>query len=105
MIPDIEPEENPIPWGGRDLGDGYVLLTATDTAKRSIQGCESVALSEYLATKGVELPANQVLSVVRWAWLRLPNGQVARTSWKESQKPLSKSRCARNVIVRPDFSI
>ncbi|KAJ7366431.1 hypothetical protein DFH08DRAFT_909723 [Mycena albidolilacea] len=30
MIPDLEPPENPLPHGSLNLGDSYVLLTATD---------------------------------------------------------------------------
>lgn len=37
--------------------------------------------------------------VTRWAWLRLPNGQVARSHWKESLKPLGKVKMACNVKV------
>ncbi|KAH9941333.1 hypothetical protein B0H21DRAFT_676936, partial [Amylocystis lapponica] len=33
----------------------------------------------------------------KWARLRLPNGQVARTAWKEKRKPLHKLRISRNV--------
>jgi hypothetical protein len=42
-------------------------------------------------------PVHNYLAVRRWARLRLPNGQVARSMWKESLKPLTKIRIARNV--------
>ncbi|KIJ63712.1 hypothetical protein HYDPIDRAFT_91823, partial [Hydnomerulius pinastri MD-312] len=32
--------------------------------------------------------------------LRLPNGQIARSAWKELQRPLEKVRIAHNVKVR-----
>ncbi|KAK7006971.1 hypothetical protein R3P38DRAFT_2555109 [Favolaschia claudopus] len=34
---------------------------------------------------------------VRWARLRLPSGQVARSLWKEAHRQLNKLRIARNV--------
>ncbi|KAJ7731697.1 hypothetical protein DFH07DRAFT_713706, partial [Mycena maculata] len=37
--------------------------------------------------------------VTRWSRVRLPNGQIARSRWKESTKPLSKLRTSRNVSV------
>ncbi|KAJ6480041.1 hypothetical protein DFH09DRAFT_849271, partial [Mycena vulgaris] len=33
----------------------------------------------------------------RWARLRIPNGQIARTAWKEKQKALNKVRMSRNI--------
>ena len=35
--------------------------------------------------------------VTRWARLRLPNGQIARSAWKEKEK--AKVRITRNVKV------
>lgn len=35
----------------------------------------------------------------RWARLRLPNGQIVRSAWKEKSKPLDKVRMARNIRV------
>ncbi|KAJ7016263.1 hypothetical protein C8F04DRAFT_982266 [Mycena alexandri] len=39
----------------------------------------------------------ETLSVVRWARLQLPNGQIARSAWKEGRRALNKVRMARNV--------
>ncbi|KAJ6493798.1 hypothetical protein DFH09DRAFT_826544, partial [Mycena vulgaris] len=38
----------------------------------------------------------------RWARLRLPNGQIARSAWKEHRRPLHKVRMARNVKILYD---
>jgi hypothetical protein len=59
---------------------------------------EAGALLLYL--DGVaENPNGWCPKVTRWARLRLLNGQVARSQWKESIKPLGKVRIARNVKV------
>ncbi|KAF8209723.1 hypothetical protein K438DRAFT_2058579 [Mycena galopus ATCC 62051] len=39
------------------------------------------------------------LSVVRWARLRLPNGQIARSLWKQKRRPLDKTRMSRNIKI------
>ncbi|KAG2109538.1 hypothetical protein DEU56DRAFT_749953 [Suillus clintonianus] len=38
----------------------------------------------------------------RWSHLRLPNGQVARSAWKEALRPLEKTRMSRNVKLKID---
>ncbi|KAG2048169.1 hypothetical protein BDR06DRAFT_1073443 [Suillus hirtellus] len=37
-----------------------------------------------------------------WSRLRLPNGQVARSTWKEALRPLEKTRMSRNVKLKID---
>lgn len=92
MIPDIEPPENPIPRGGRDLGDGYVLLRAMDNTSREVRPCEHTAIAAFLHGYGVQLSV-PLAKVTRWARLRLPNGQIARSQWKKD------IRRSRNVVV------
>lgn len=98
MVPDIEPpEENKLPRNARDLGDGYILLTATDKAARKITLGEANALRAYLVAAGQAPGDNWNPLLIRWGRVRLPNGQIARSSWKESEK--SKVRTSRNVMV------
>ena len=59
---------------------------------------EADALLRYLGGLAAD-SNNWCPKVTRWARLRLPNGQVARSRWKESLKPLQKLRTARNVKV------
>jgi hypothetical protein len=40
MIPDLEPSLPPVPQGGKDLGEGYVLLQAKDRVLREMRDCE-----------------------------------------------------------------
>lgn len=99
MIPDLEPPENPLPRGSLDLGNGYVLLTATDNASREVDEFEGAAIRAYLVGAGHPPSALWQPAVTRWSRVRLPNGQVARSAWKETLKPIEKLRCARNVKV------
>ncbi|KAF8068694.1 hypothetical protein FPV67DRAFT_1414845, partial [Lyophyllum atratum] len=69
-----------------------------------IDGEEGRVIKEYLVVEEAKLgnhpPANWTgPRVARWARLRLPTGQVARSAWKESDKSLEKLRRARCVKV------
>jgi hypothetical protein len=105
MIPDIEPPENPLPRGAKDLGDGYALLRAMDNISREVRPCEAKAIITYLQAHG-EVMAPNMVSIIRWARLRLPNGQIARSRWKESLKPLENLLTSRNAkVCRSSVSI
>ncbi|KAG6825417.1 hypothetical protein H0H92_003754 [Tricholoma furcatifolium] len=98
MVPSLdthEKRENTVPHGAIDLNDGYILLRAMDSCARSITDLEAAAFQDFLGAENV--PYSWPPRLVRWARLRLPNGQVARSLWKESQKAMSKVRMARNV--------
>ena len=100
MIPDLEGPDNSIPRGAKDLGDGYILLRARDRTARQVDVAESQALRRYLqSTHNKDLPEGWAPKVLRWARLRLPNGQVARSAWKEKLKLLERVRMARNVLA------
>lgn len=89
-----------MPRGSKDLGDGYVLLRAKDKASRNIPDCEKNTLITYLNdTHNLSLSDDWCPTITRWARLRLPNGQVARSTWKENLKPINKVRMARNIKV------
>jgi hypothetical protein len=100
IIPDLDPLPPAMPRGSKDIGDGFILLRAKDKALRAMRHCERLAFADYLKnTHAVQVPDHWSPEVVRWARLRLPNGQVARSAWKEKLKPLEKVRMARNVKV------
>ncbi|KAG6808925.1 hypothetical protein H0H92_002347 [Tricholoma furcatifolium] len=99
MVPTLDrgtKKEESIPRGGENLGDGYILLRARDSCKRPITDAEAAAYQHYLTRNNETIPLEEI-SVIRWARLRLPNGQVARSLWKECRKPLSSLRMARNI--------
>lgn len=68
-----------------------------------MQPAESRALATFIQKfDGTILGPSVTLKIARWARLHLPNGQVARSRWKETRKPLTKVRTARNVKVRSE---
>ncbi|KAH9846588.1 hypothetical protein C2E23DRAFT_948968 [Lenzites betulinus] len=96
------------PWDGpsensEDVGEGYRLLRAKDRHPvELIVASEAAALRAYLqTTHGINIYAGKI-QVTRWARLQLPNGQIARTAWKEHvQEIRGKSpRRARMVKLR-----
>lgn len=96
-IPDLEPEPT-LPQGSFSFGDGYALLRATDSTRRPVSVCEA----EAIHASGIPDDSNQPpdpVSVLRWARLLLPNGQVSRCAWKEKSGGEKAVRCARNVKV------
>ncbi|KIJ13970.1 hypothetical protein PAXINDRAFT_80092 [Paxillus involutus ATCC 200175] len=96
MIPDLEPEGNSVPRGAQVLGDGFILLRATERTSHPINQSEVAAYQQYF--NGMNIPH----SIFRWARLRLPNGQVARSAWKEILKPIDRLRMARFVKLKID---
>jgi hypothetical protein len=75
IIPMIEPSSNTPPKGSLDLGQGYVLLCRWERAVHAVCLCESDTILHYLAINGIHIDSAPL--VMRWAQLRLPNGQVA----------------------------
>ena len=100
IIPDFE-EPAGLPRNAIDLGDGYILLRRRDTTTRPLLNIEEVALISYLRAlpELSEIVLQSPFSVIRWARLRLPTGQIARSLWGEKSKTLQKLRMARNVKV------
>ncbi|KAF7371531.1 hypothetical protein MVEN_00007900 [Mycena venus] len=97
LIPDIEPDDE-LPRGSEDLGHGYILLRAKDEYPQVIHGAQGEVIRQYLEEMNDEkYPDIFQPKLRRWARLRLPNGQIARSAWKEKQKALDKVRMARNV--------
>ena len=95
-IPDLTPEPT-LPRGSFPFGDGYALLRATDTTRRPVSDREA----EAIRASGIPDDSNRStgpISVLRWARLLLPNGQVSRCTWKETSRG-SVVRRARNVKV------
>ncbi|KIK36513.1 hypothetical protein CY34DRAFT_26311 [Suillus luteus UH-Slu-Lm8-n1] len=85
MVPELDESKPSLPQTAVDLGNGYALLRKRGAAR---------AIQEYL---GVDV------KIRRWARLRLPNGQTARTLWRETQKPAKQVCVSRNVKKMESF--
>ncbi|KIK25410.1 hypothetical protein PISMIDRAFT_96864 [Pisolithus microcarpus 441] len=93
MLPHLDPPENTNPHASADLGNGYILLAKRDRYLTAVRGEEERVIAEYLG-----LPFAP--KICRWACLRLPNGQIARSEYQELQKAPEDIRMSRNVKVR-----
>ena len=101
MVPDLEPNTDSLPRNSNDIGDGYVLLRARDLSACLIDGNAGMAIQKFYEEQGFgDFDENWFPHIIRWARLRLPNGQIARSSWKEKLKSAdSQVRTARNIKV------
>ncbi|KAH9858466.1 hypothetical protein C2E23DRAFT_717287 [Lenzites betulinus] len=102
MIPALDPDSHRshLPRGALDLGNNFVLLRARDTYSRWAPPGDAAAFHRYLTALGHAPPMGideYALRVRKWARVRLPNDQVARSAWKEGLKPLLNVRIARVV--------
>lgn len=98
MIPDLDIDgsnEEHLPLGCKDIGQGYVLLRAREEEARPLRDCEGKVLREFLGIP----PSTTEILVRRWAKLRIPTGQNCYSAWKELEKPIEKRCTARNVKV------
>lgn len=96
MYPVLDTPEKGLPRGAIDIGDGFQLRRAMDDCERTLLGQEKDAVLLFLSQNGVEATS---VRLRKWARLRIPNGQIARSAWKENLKPLEKLRMSRNVKV------
>jgi len=94
MLPDLMKPEIMSPHGSFDLGGGHILLWARDQAGHLIQGFAGRLIRVYIMSAecklGNEVPVDWHPKIVRWAWLRLPSSQIARSAWKEEVKLFDK---------------
>ncbi|KIK29823.1 hypothetical protein PISMIDRAFT_88326 [Pisolithus microcarpus 441] len=91
VMPELDDGIKGHPTGSVDLGEGYVLLRKRDKRPWLPTGEEARTISEFI---GRDQPLNHFK---RWARLRLPNGQIARSLWREKLKPVTQIRVSRNV--------
>ena len=98
MWPELEIPKGD-PRGSKDLGDGYLLLGPKDTTRYELSPSEGTALelffSDYMGAEGIDQR-----TIYRWARLRIPTDQTARSRWKELSRCSDMSRTDRNVKVR-----
>ena len=92
------------PRGSINLGGGYILLRPKDDKPYLLTSIEQIALASYCATlPESEGPVGR--SVYRWGRLQIPNGQPARSYWKEVDRSSKLARTDRMLKVRSDLDI
>ncbi|KAF8220834.1 hypothetical protein L208DRAFT_1331490 [Tricholoma matsutake] len=94
-----------IPQTAINVGNGFVLLRAQDTTAQVMLDYEKDALGKYF--KDIQdiddLDDEWHPMVTRWARLRLPNGQITCSTWKEKEK--AKVQITRNAKVLALISV
>ena len=102
MWPSLEPVQKD-PRGSIDLGDGYLLLWPKDHKPYRLSPAEWDALTTFYSG----LPNGSIAkrSVCRWGRLRIPNGQTARSYWKEVIRVPRSARTDRMLKVHDPISI
>ncbi|KAJ8579693.1 hypothetical protein M405DRAFT_712474, partial [Rhizopogon salebrosus TDB-379] len=93
VIPELDEPPKGLPEGAVDLGDGFALLRKRDKTSKNAVGVYAHAITTFLGDR--PLPR-----IKRWARLRLPNGQIARSAWRETLKPIGQTRMSRNVKLK-----
>ena len=99
MFPAISPPP-PFPSGSILLDSGYVLLGAKDKNPQTLPPHLSQLIQHNLSATGTIPPIPQTIKLIRWARLKLINGQIVRSLWKEKEKHPDRLRIARNIKVR-----
>ncbi|KZT18346.1 hypothetical protein NEOLEDRAFT_1047069, partial [Neolentinus lepideus HHB14362 ss-1] len=100
LIPDLEPPQL-LPKWSMNLNNGYVLLHARDSTKWLAPPLHAQAIGRYYRQHLVQCQIDLQIRIQRWARLRLPNGQISRSAWKELQRSQDKpTRTNRNVKIR-----
>ena len=86
-----------LPRGAKDLGHEYVLLRPCEDVARQVTVFEANAILAYWEKKGWPNQDAWPRAVMRWAHLKLPNGQKVRSRWYESRstRHLRKTTCVK----------
>ena len=94
IMPELDTSPKGPPHGSIDLSDGYVLLR-----KRSKYPVTSPDNSLAQVLRNYLPPNQEIPRFDKWARLLLPNGQIARSAWREMLKSQENLRVSRNVKV------
>ncbi|KAF8834249.1 hypothetical protein BDN67DRAFT_915323, partial [Paxillus ammoniavirescens] len=80
-LPELDEPAKGLPYGAIDLEGGYVLLHKRAKCSTLPDTLVAQTIRNYLP-HCEELP-----HITKWARLLLPNGQIARSAWREMLKP------------------
>ncbi|THU75988.1 hypothetical protein K435DRAFT_904777 [Dendrothele bispora CBS 962.96] len=81
-----------------DLGDGFSFIPRHELTSTPVSDLEAQAILSYLHENVEGNHDRWSRTVTRWAKLRLPNGQMARSTWHE-ERSNQKVRIARMVKI------
>ncbi|TFK59269.1 hypothetical protein BDN72DRAFT_749271, partial [Pluteus cervinus] len=93
--PTLAPPPPSLPRNSIPLTGDYILLTPREDTHHHLTSSEIAALREFYTDHGSPPPSTFFIN--RWARLQLPNGQIARSLWKEKATVRANVRNSRNV--------
>ncbi|KAH9847975.1 hypothetical protein C2E23DRAFT_740410 [Lenzites betulinus] len=100
MFPELAPITDALPTGAIDIGDDFVLMRARDQRPRLVDNSETEAARAYLdGPLGLDIGTWRP-AMWKWARVRLPNGQIARTAWKECAGEARGNAVRRSRMVK-----
>ena len=98
MLPELDPQSSSIPCGATDLKNDYILLPKHDYYPTKVATDKQCVIEAYLSHLALPVPKLRC-----WAWLCLPNGQVACSQFMELGKAPENVRMAQNIKVLFDM--
>lgn len=108
MYPELDQDrvKSIFPAWSKSIGGGYALLRQQERSRHPTTVAEGIAIHSYLETFHPQSPefaffaSSGCYQVIRWARLRLPNGQTSRSLFaKRETNP--NAHQARNAKVNP----
>ena len=93
-LPELDDSRPSLPTTALDLGDGYAFLRKRDKLPVLPSHGTGPAILDFLGQPRTGFPR-----IIRWARLSLPNGQIARSAWREKLKSPDKLRVSRMIKV------
>ncbi|EKM53875.1 uncharacterized protein PHACADRAFT_209723 [Phanerochaete carnosa HHB-10118-sp] len=99
MFPEVEPEPPSLPRGAHPLDSEHALLRKHEQKISTLPTAEAEVTRNFVASQDVAISNNwqNEPSLARWARLRLPNGQTARSAWGDEGKDTNNIRMSRMV--------
>ncbi|KIK80002.1 hypothetical protein PAXRUDRAFT_16026 [Paxillus rubicundulus Ve08.2h10] len=99
ILPELDNHPTGLPYGSIDLKGGYALLRKHSKYSVHPDAQVSQAIQNYLP------PHQEVPRITKWARLLLPNGQIARSAWRETLKAPEQLRISHNVKLTLDGNV
>jgi hypothetical protein len=95
ILPELECRPSRKSFTSVNLGGGFTLKSMREGTASLPTGQDARAILTYLESLG-----QKITPIRRWARLQLPNGQIARSAWRETLKKTNNLWVSRNVKVR-----
>jgi len=96
MVPDLVTDKK-LPSSALDTGSNFSLLGPQEL--HQIDDSVFLALERFVVSQNWQITGGESISIHRFAWLLLPNGQIACSLWHEKKQSDENVRVARNVKV------